>query len=68
MEQMETGKGFAPHSVNEGPKDRWRWHKVQKEAVGSGGDSTVSLLIRQWPSITEGKLPRPPALLEFTGK
>lgn len=42
---MGTGKGFAPHGVNKGPKDRWKWPKVQIEAVGSGGEAIVSLLI-----------------------
>lgn len=51
---METGKGFAPHGVNWGPKEGWKWHKVQIEAVGSGdrgggggGGSAVSVLIAQ---------------------
>lgn len=69
---METGKGFAPHGVNWGPKEGWKWHKVQIEAVGSGdwgggvGGGQLcqcSLLRRQWSSITEGEI-----LLEFTGK
>lgn len=41
---METGEGFAPRGVNWGPKEGWKWHKVQIEAVGSGdgGDGGVS--------------------------
>lgn len=44
-QQMETGKGFAPPGVNEVPEERRKWHEVQKEAVGGGEESAVSVLI-----------------------
>lgn len=67
-QQMERGQAFAPPTVNRGPEERWEWHEVQKEAVGSGGRAGESLLVAHGPALSRKSFPHPLALLQFTGK